>query len=242
MGSVNGSSVTPRVAVVTGSNRGLGLAIGRALARTGDHVVVVTGRSEQDAQSAAARLRLDTEVMAHTLDVTDPASVCQLFADVERNYGRLDALVNNAGIAIDWHLRATTIDMETARATLETNLFGAWRCAQAAIALMRVHDYGRIVNVTSCLGSLERMEADCPAYRISKAALNALTRILAAETEDENIKVNAASPGSGVDTRMTRGTPALSADQAADSLLWLTCCPPDGPTGGFFLGREQLPW
>lgn len=236
-----------RVAVITGANRGLGLAIARALAS--DHCVVLTGREAASTAAAVERLREedpDRRILPHQLDVTDTASVFRAFAEVERVFGRLDVLVNNAAVAIDRHLPAVGHDVETARATIETNLFGAWRCARAAVSLMRCGasgGYGRIVNVSSHMASLAGMTTGSPAYRISKTALNALTVQLSLETAEEDILVNAASPGVGVDTCMTYGPPSLSTEEAARTLLWLTSCPrEEGPRGGYFHGRTPLPW
>jgi NAD(P)-dependent dehydrogenase (short-subunit alcohol dehydrogenase family) len=220
----------------------LGLALACHLGREG-LAVVVTGRTEQAAAMAADRLRADgvRDVLAHPLDVTDPASVYRIVAETERFFGRLDVLVNNAGVAIDRRHRASAPDMEQVRATIETNLLGAWRCCAEVIPVMRANGYGRILNITSGMSSLSTMEGTSPAYRVSKTGLNALTRTLAADTADEGILVNAGSPRR-VDTRMSYTGGAASPEAAAASLLWLALLPDDGPTGGLFVGREALPW
>jgi NAD(P)-dependent dehydrogenase (short-subunit alcohol dehydrogenase family) len=231
-----------RVAVVTGANRGLGLAIATGLARRGLHVVL-TARRLPDAEAAAGPLRDEgLLVQVGELDVTDPISVFRLFADVGRDLGRLDVLVNNAGVAIDRNRRPSAHDVGKIRSTLDANLLGPWQCCMEAVPLMREGGYGRITNVSSRMGSLALMEsAGSPAYRVSKAALNALTRVFAAETADENILVNAVSPGT-VATRLSYGSAKQTPEQAAEDLLWLSELPDDGPTGGFFHGREHLPW
>lgn len=179
--------------------------------------------------------------MGHQLDVTDPASVYRAFAETERAFGRLDVLVNSAGLAIDRRYRPSEHDMERVKATFETNVFGAWRCTIEALRLMRAGCYGRVVNISSGMASLQSMKSSSPAYRVSKVALNALTLCFADEVRTENILVNAASPGV-VDTRMNYGGQAQTPDEAADGLLWLATAVDDGPRGGFFLGTRQLPW
>ncbi|ADL49637.1 MULTISPECIES: SDR family oxidoreductase [Micromonospora] len=230
-----------RVAVVTGSNRGLGKAIAYGLAHKGVHVVV-TARTEDAAERAADELRADgLSASGHQLDVVDPASVARVMADVGYEHGRLDILINNAGIAIDRGQTASRADMEKVRATLDTNVMGAWRCCTAAIPEMKKNGYGRIVNVTSHMGTFGEMGPGSVSYRVSKAAVNALTCILAAELKDDGILVNAASPGK-VDTRLAYGKATHTPKQAAETFVWLATLPPDGPTGGLFFQREILDW
>jgi NAD(P)-dependent dehydrogenase (short-subunit alcohol dehydrogenase family) len=230
-----------RVAIVTGASRGLGLAIAQALALAGLHVVV-TARTEQAARAAADQLtRGGLAVSAHQLDVTDPASVVRSIADIGYQRGRLDVLINNAAVAIDRQQSAGAADMERVRATIDANLLGAWRCCTAAIPEMRRNRYGRIVNVTSHLSTFAQMGTGSAAYRVSKTALNALTRVLAAELQAENILVNAASPGK-IDTRMAYGKADRTPEDAATDFVWLATLPDDGPTGCLFHRREQLDW
>lgn len=232
----------PRVAVVTGANRGLGYALAAGLARRG-LAVVLTSRHRADAEAAAAALQDDDlRVHAGELDIAAPASVNRLFGDVEKRYGRLDVLINNAAVAIDRGQRPSEADMETVAATLDINVLGTWRCSKQAIRLMRKGGYGRITNVSSHMGSLAgTQDAGSAAYRVSKTAVNELTRVFAAETQGEDILVNAASPGT-VETRMSKGTPLYTAPEAAEEMLWLSLLPADGPSGGFFHGREPLAW
>lgn len=230
-----------RVAVVTGANRGLGLAITTALAQQGLHVVL-TARDANAAESSATQLSAQgLPVSSHQLDVTDPASVVRAMADTAYQRGRLDVLVNNAAVAIDRHHTAASADMERVQATLQANLLGAWRCCTAAIPEMRKNSYGRIVNVTTHMASFANLGAGSVAYRISKTGLNALTRVLADELRDENILVNAASPGRA-DTRLAYGHADRTPDQAADDFIWLATLPDDGPTGELFHQRNRLEW
>ncbi|WP_165988569.1 SDR family oxidoreductase [Streptomyces sp. YIM 98790] len=234
-------SESPRVALVTGANRGIGLAIAQGLAERGLHAVLAA-RSENAAEREADELRSQgLHASAQQLDVTDPASVARAVADTTHEHGRLDVLINNAGIAIDRGQPAGSPDFEKIHATLETNLLGAWRCCAAAIPEMRKHGYGRIVNITSHLGSISTMAGTNVSYRVSKASLNALTRILAAELKDAGILVNAASPGR-TNTRMAYGETTRTPEEAADTPIWLATLPDEGPTGQLFYDREPLPW
>jgi len=230
-----------RIAVVTGANRGL--AVASALAEQENLHVVLTARRLADAEAAAEQLTDDNRsVQGAELDVTDASSVFRLFADVDSAHGRLDVLVNNAGVAIDKGRSPVDHDIETIQATWNTNVLGAWRCCAKAVPLMRLHRYGRITNISSRMGSLAlTSSANSPAYRVSKAALNQLTRVFAAEAAVDNILVNAASPGT-VGTRMNYGEPRYSPDEAASRLLWLSLLPDSGPTGRFWDGQDSLPW
>lgn len=231
-----------RVAVVTGASRGIGLAIARALARRGLRVVL-TARDAGQGEAARASLRAEgLDVGYHALDVRDAAQVGTTAAWVEREFGQLDVLVNNAGVLPDPKgARAATVALAVLREALETNAIGALAVAQACVPLMRRSDYGRIVNVSSELGQLSSMGSGTPAYRVSKAALNAITRTLAAELAGTNIKVNAMSPGW---VRSDMGGPSAlrSLEQGADTAVWLATLPDDGPSGGFFLDRSPIAW
>jgi len=231
-----------RVAVVTGANRGIGFAVARQLARRGV-LVVLTARDP--ARGEAARAMLAAEGLAvsfHPLDVRDPAQARSLAARLEAEHDRLDILVNSAGILPDPKgARVATLDPAVLREALETNAVGALAVTQALLPLMRRRGYGRIVNLSSELGQLESMGAGTPAYRISKAALNALTRTLAAELSGTNIKVNALSPG-WVRTDMGGTSAPRSPEEGADTAVWLALLPDDGPTGGFFKDRKPIGW
>jgi len=232
-----------RVALVTGANRGIGLEIARRLARQGLQVVVGS-RDPKSGEQAAAALSEDGSVVAQPLDVTDAASVERAVAAIDTRFGRLDALVNNAGILIDEGKRASTIPIEDVRRTLDANLLGAWRMSQAVIPSMRQQRYGRIVNVSSGMGTLAELAASgggWPAYRLSKAALNALTLLLAAEVSGDNILVNATSPG-WVRTRMGGSGAPRSVEQGADTPVWLATLPDGGPSGGSFEDRQPIDW
>jgi NAD(P)-dependent dehydrogenase (short-subunit alcohol dehydrogenase family) len=170
------------------------------------------------------------------LDVADAGSVDAAIAGLDR----LDALVNNAAILYDTWERGVDADLDQVRAALETNLLGAWRTAQAAIPLLRRSASGRIVNVSSGAGALTDMGGGTPAYRTSKAALNALTRILAAELRGDGILVNSICPG-WVATDMG-GSGGRPVSQGAAGIVWAVELPDDGPTGGFFRDGRRIDW
>jgi NAD(P)-dependent dehydrogenase (short-subunit alcohol dehydrogenase family) len=235
--------VEKRVALVTGGNRGIGLEVCRQLSGLG-YRVVVAARDRARAAEAARALGgwAHGDAIAVELDVNDDGSVRAAFEEAVKRFGAVDVLVNNAGIAIDGpEHRALMPDLAKVQFTLETNLFGAWRCAVEAIPVMRARGYGRIVNLSSTQASLELTQTPgSPAYRISKAGLNMLTRVLAAEVERDGILVNAASPGyTRTDMSPDSDRPV---EQGADTPVWLATLPDDGPTGGFFYERKPLAW
>jgi NAD(P)-dependent dehydrogenase (short-subunit alcohol dehydrogenase family) len=228
-----------KVAVVSGANRGIGLAVVRGLAEDG-MTAVLGSRDPRSGEAAAAPLRAqDLDVRPQQLDVTDQASIDRLARWVEDELGRCDVLVNNAGILRSG--RAGEMDPRVADEVWKVNALGAWRLAVALIPLMRRGGGGRIVNVSSGAGSLSKMRAYAPAYSVSKAALNAITRVLAAELLEDGILVNAVSPG-WVATDMGGPGAPRSLDQGAESVLWAVWIPDDGPTGGFFSDGEPVPW
>jgi NAD(P)-dependent dehydrogenase (short-subunit alcohol dehydrogenase family) len=232
-----------RVAIVTGANRGIGLEICRQLAKRGGVHVILTARDEKKGKAAAQALRdegLDVEF--HRLDVTSERSARALADFLGKTCGRCDILVNNAGILADPHgTRFLDSRVETYRETLETNVLGPLVVAQALLPLMKKHRYGRIVNVSSGMGQLTDMGTGSPAYRISKTALNALTRILSAEFSGGGILVNSMCPG-WVRTAMGGPGAPRSVEQGADTAVWLATLPDGGPSGGLFQDRKPVPW
>jgi NAD(P)-dependent dehydrogenase (short-subunit alcohol dehydrogenase family) len=226
-----------RIAVVTGANRGIGLEICRQLAKTGMHVVL-TARDKAKGEAAAKKL----DIESHPLDVDSDESVKAFARWIEDSHGRCDVLVNNAGVMLDPRgSRVLDSKIETYRDTFETNLLGPLRMIQAIAPLMKKQGYGRIVNMSSGQGQLSEMGVGTPAYRVSKTALNALTRTTAADLHGTGILVNAMCPG-WVRTDMGGSGAPRSVEQGADTAVWLATLPAKGPSGGYFRDRKQIPW
>lgn len=233
-------SQPPRVAIVTGANRGLGLETCRQLAAQG-YTVVLGARDAQKGAAAAAQLaRAGLQVLPKQLDVADAGSVGRLVGSVAAELGRLDALVNNAAILYDTWQQAASADIDVVQQALETNLYGAWRMAQACIPLMRRGGGGRIVNVSSQAGQMSSLGGGTPAYTISKVALNALTRMLADELRGSGILVNSVCPGWVATDMGGRGGRPIP--EGARGIVWAATLPASGPTGGFFRDGEPLAW
>jgi NAD(P)-dependent dehydrogenase (short-subunit alcohol dehydrogenase family) len=181
-------------------------------------------------------------LIAMQMDVSDAESIEKARHRITRDFGGLDALVNNAGVDYDTDLSPSRSDLERASHTLDVNMLGAWRTSQAFIPSMRAARSGRIVNVSSGAGSFEETSgSEAPAYSVSKAALNMLTLKLALELRGTGVLVNAACPG-WVRTRMGGPAAPLSPEQGADTPIWLATLPDDGPTGGFFRDRRPISW
>jgi len=227
-----------RVALVSGGNRGIGLEVCRQLSGRGI-TVVMGSRDAEQGRSAAAEL--PEGVVVHQLDVADPESVERLARSVEEEFGRLDILVNNAAISNDEGQRGADADLDRVKEALEANLFGAWRLCEVAIPMMQRNGYGRIVNVSTGLASLEDMGGGSPGYRVSKTALNVLTRILASELRGSGILVNAVNPG-WVQTDMGGSSATRTVEEGAEALVWAATLPNNGPNGGFFRDREPVAW
>lgn len=232
-----------RVAVVTGANRGLGYETCKQLAQKGLQVVL-TSRDESGGRTAADALRKEElEVVYHPLDVTDPEDIERLASFVREKFGRLDVLVNNAGIAPDLSesLSAFDANLDIVRETMETNVYGPLMLCRSLIPLMKKNDYGRVVNLSSAMGRLTEMNGGYPAYRISKTAINVLTRMFADELEGSNIIINSADPG-WVKTDMGGKNAPTPPEQGVDTIVWLATLPDGGPSGGFFRDREPTKW
>lgn len=238
-----------RLALVTGGNRGIGYEVARQLAAR-DITVLIGARNREQGLRAQERLKAEgLDVDFIPLDVTDAMSIQTAIGRIRDNFRRLDILVNNAGIMVDAMTGITELNVTILLNTLETNAVGPLLLAQAVLPLMRKNSYGRIVNLSSILGSLtdiaspDSVHADvqAPAYRLSKAVLNGITVLLAAELRGTNILVNSACPG-WVRTDMGGEQAPLSPEQAADTPVWLATLPEGGPSGGFFRERQPIPW
>lgn len=231
-----------KVAVVTGGNRGIGFEICRGLAGLGVRVLL-TARDEAKGTKAARTLQAEgLPVEFRALDVAAQAAIAEFGRAVERDFGAADILVNNAGIMIDPKgARLLESDLAVIQETLAVNVYGPLRLSQALVPAMIRQNYGRVVNLSSGLGQLSEMESGTPAYRLSKTALNAVTRMLAAETRGANVLVNSMCPG-WVRTEMGGPGATKTPAEGADTAIWLATLPDGGPSGGFFRDRQPIPW
>lgn len=228
------------VALVTGANRGLGFEVARQLGQRGDEVWAGCRRPDT-MHTAESTLRGEgLAVRSVHLDLDDLESVDAACHRIGQESGALDVLVNNAAGHFDPSQRAVDADLGTVADALGTNLIGTWRVVQAALPLLRESSHARIVNVSSRAASLSGMEGGMPAYRVSKTALNALTRMLADELAHEGILVNSVCPGRTA-TGMVEfdGRPV---ELGAAGIVWTTSFPDEGPTGGFFRDKVMVPW
>jgi len=232
-----------RVALVTGGNRGMGLETCRQLAALGFQVLLAS-RDPQAGAEAASSIGKDS-IEAVRLDVTSQDDINALVRHIEEHYGRLDVLINNAGIMIDGDdghsASICDADVERVEYTLRVNTLGPIRVINALLPLMRRVDDVRIVNVSSGMGQLCDMEGNFPGYRISKTALNAATRIYAAELDPARFHVNTLCPG-WVRTDMGGSNADLSPEQGVDTAIWLATADEARTSGGFYREREPIDW
>jgi len=217
------------IALVTGANRGLGRETARQLAERG-YEVIASARDATKAREAAGAIG----GRPLELDMADPASIERAAAGVAQDPGALDVLVNNAGIGSDFGVAGVEPDFDAIQRALDTNFFGAYRLTVALLPLLRKSEHPRVVNVSSGMGGVAEMGGWSPGYRVSKAALNAMTRILSTELAEAGVKVNSACPGF-VDTDMGGPLGAQKpVEDGAGGIVWLATLPDDGPSGGFF--------
>ncbi|XGV97242.1 MAG: SDR family oxidoreductase [Leptolyngbya sp. BL-A-14] len=236
-----------RIALVTGSHKGLGYAIARKLAQQSGIKVVVTSRKEEDGLVAQQRLATEgIQVDYHPLDVTDDASVQQLASWVQQTYGKVDILVNNAGVNPTMQAEESsllTVHLETMLSTFATNVLAVARITQALLPFMQAQNYGRIVNVSTEMASLTTLGTDyyplAPSYRLSKIGLNGFTAILAKELQGSNILVNAYSPG-WMKTDMGGSEAPFTADEGAETAVYLATLPESGAQGKFFAEMRKF--
>ena len=228
------------VAVVTGASRGIGFEVCRQLSALG-YVVLLGSRDLRRAELAAKELDPEGErVVPVHVEVDNSVNIDHLAVWIRERYGRVDAIVNNAATAPDlWGIAGTT-DLSPVAEALDVNLFGTWRVVQALLPLLRSSLRPRIVNVSSESGAIGLMSGGRPAFSVSKAALNALTRTLAGELYRDGILVNAVCPGP-VTTDGARSS-GRSAAQGAASVVWAVTLPNGGPTGTFTRDGRELPW
>jgi NAD(P)-dependent dehydrogenase (short-subunit alcohol dehydrogenase family) len=236
------SRAETRVALVTGANRGLGLETSRQLLSKG-LTVVLAGRDDAALERAHRTLTKDEQRRAITvrMDVTDIESVNTAHRKLTERVGSVDVLVNNAAVLVGENDDVLSIPLDAYRDSFETNVFGVIEVCRVFAPDMSRAQYGRIVNVSSGAGQLATMSAYAPAYSMSKAALNALTRILAHTYRASGVLVNAVDPG-WVRTDMGGPSAPRSPREGADTIVWLATLPDGGPTGGFFRHRRAIEW
>lgn len=232
---------TNKVALVTGGNRGIGLEVVRQLAKR-EYDVVMGSRDLEKGRAARIELGpLADRIEVIPLDVANRKAIEDARLFIQQQYGRLDVLINNAAIHYDtWH-NVVQADLEEVALTLDVNVLGPWRVAQAMLPMMLKARSGRVVNVSSEAGALASMDSSAPGYGVSKAALNALTIKLAAFCRAKGVLINAVCPG-WVRTDMGGSMAPRSVVEGAASILWAVDIPDDGPTGGFFRDGRSLPW
>ena len=229
-----------RIALVTGANRGLGFETCRQLAQLG-LTVILSARDLTKGEIAAKQLiERGLDVIFYELDVLNQSHMNRIIRQIEQRFGRLDVLVNNAAILYDTWQSAVNAELEIVNQALASNLFGPWKLSQLCIPLLKRNKYGRIVNVSSGAGSLHYMGSGSPAYSVSKAALNAFSRILAADLHGTGILVNSVDPG-WVATDMG-GRGGRPVEDGAKGIVWAATLPDNGPSGGFFFDGKHAPW
>jgi NAD(P)-dependent dehydrogenase (short-subunit alcohol dehydrogenase family) len=238
-----------RIALVTGANRGIGYDISRQLANK-NIKVLIGARDEEKGIDARNKLRGDgCDAHYINIDARNPSSIKSSIQHIDTEFKRLDILVNNAGILIDPQINCLDLDLDTLNQTLATNALGPMLLSQASVPLMKRNNFGRIVNMSSTLGSLTDManpDSDyagvlAPAYRLSKTLLNGITIMVANEVRGTNIRVNSACPG-WVRTDMGGNEAPLSPALGAETPVWLATLPDNGPTGGFFREKQPIAW
>lgn len=240
---------TRKIALITGGNRGIGKEISRQLASQGYHVLIGCRNAEKGTQVVEEMKSEGLMVDLQLIDVNNAESIKVMKNKIINKYGRLDVLVNNAGIILDRNVSVLNVDESIVKQTFETNFFGVLRTTQAVIPIMRQQNYGRIVNLSSGLGAFEiisgqgsiQMDGSTSAYRISKTILNALTCLVAQDVRDTGIKVNAVCPGR-VQTDMGGADAPSTVEEGADTAVWLVTLSEEGPSGGYFRNRQPIAW
>lgn len=239
-----------KVALITGANKGIGLAIVGQMAELGYTVLLGARDAVKGAEAVASIRQAGRDIRFQHIDITSADSVARAAADIERDFSRLDALVNNAGVKLEWHpAPPSQCSIDMVRQTYETNVFGTMSVILAMLPLLRRSVAGRIVNVSSGLGSIGLAATPGTpfnlkpmlSYSTSKSAVNAMTVQFANELRDTPIKVNAADPGYTA-TDMTFHDGARTPDMAARPIVRLATLPADGPSGRFFNEAGELPW
>ncbi len=230
-----------KIVLVTGGNRGIGLEICRQLAEKGATVILTARDENKGAAARDALAKSGFSVGFQPLDVADSASIQALKNQLENEYGRLDVLINNAGIGVG-NKKALDADFAEVKEIMATNFYGPWELTVALLPLLRKSKDARVINMSSGMGALDSLPAGSYAgYRLSKTSLNGLSMMLAGELGSENIAVNAMCPG-WVRTGMGGQSAPRSVEQGADTAAWLALEASRKITGKFFRDRKEIPW
>lgn len=238
-----------KIVLITGGNKGIGFETARQLGNMG-YEILIGARSENKGHEAVTLLEKE-KIKAKTvvLDVTNPSSVLSAAEWIEQEYGLLDILINNAGVFFEENTSPVELELSVLKNTYETNVFGVFSVTKAMLPLLRNSSAGRIVTLSSALGSLtlnsdstsEFYNANSLAYNSSKTAVNALTVSFAKELSDSPIKINSVCPGFTA-TDLNGNSGYRSVEQAASIVVELATILSDGPTGGFFDERGVVAW
>jgi NAD(P)-dependent dehydrogenase (short-subunit alcohol dehydrogenase family) len=230
-----------KVALVTGGNRGIGYELVKQLALKGFKVILASRDPEMGHEAVQKLMESNLDVSFVEMDVDNQESIRHAAITINEKYGRLDVLINNAGVYLDKNEELLAMDPCILEKTMATNFFGVYHVIRSFIPLMEKQGYGRIINVSSEYGAMSEMSyPGVGAYKLSKFALNGLTRLVAAEINDD-IKINAVDPG-WVSTDMGGPSAPRTPKQAAESILWLSTVGPEGPNGGFFRDGKRIEW
>jgi NAD(P)-dependent dehydrogenase (short-subunit alcohol dehydrogenase family) len=230
-----------KVALVTGGNRGIGFELVKQLALNGFKVIMASRDPEMGHEATQRLKESNLDVSFVEMDIDNQESIHQAAITVNERYGRLDVLINNAGVYLEENKKLVAMDPSVLERTMTTNFFGAYHVIRSFIPLMEKQGYGRIINVSSEYGAMSEMSYQgVGAYKLSKFALNGLTRLVAAEINGD-IKINAADPG-WVSSDMGGSSAPRTPKQAAESILWLATIGPEGPNGGFFRDGKRIDW
>jgi NAD(P)-dependent dehydrogenase (short-subunit alcohol dehydrogenase family) len=228
-----------KIILITGANKGIGLEAAQTLGKKG-HYIIITARDSQKGSTALDLLRKQGfEAHFIPLDVTNELQIDEAKLQVQKLYGKLDVLINNAGILTD-KADSLTVSKSAVESHMQTNFMGPLLISQAFYPLLLKSNEGRIINVSSQMGRLSGIGGGSAAYRFSKTALNSVTAVMAADLAHTNIKVNCLHPG-WVRTDMGGAGASRTLGEGADTIVWLAT-EPYIPTGKFFTNREEMPW
>ncbi len=236
--------ISEKIAVVTGASRGLGRAAGEALAKIGYTVVMAMRNPDPSAGHLEKMSSEGLKVIPAKLDVSDEKSIKMFVEFIKSKTGRCDVLINNAGIYIDdENLSGSVADtnIDIIRRSMETNTFGPLILIQGLLPLMKKNRYGRIVNVSSGMGAFSEMGRGYIGYRMSKAALNVITKLFATENDGLDILINSVCPG-WVRTDMGGAGADRSIEKGISGIIWAATLPAGGPNGGFFRDGKMIGW